>query len=746
MSWRAQELPGNQSCHFCKDLFTNPVSQAAILRSSPPFEYHRSYESIQDTSDDGCILCMILLDRHEQFGPVSEEIAFTIQKFNEQQNANSGLRSLLVKGPRKAGGIWHVSLHVYASEGPQVLHLFSHIFANMCADDPTASIVPFRPPETDLFSDKCITLVKKWIRSCAEEHEQCPKTPKSLLPTRVLDVTGTDDGHVKLYTVAPEERGTYLALSYCWGGPQPCRTLSSNVAAYSTAISVATLPQTIQDAIAITRRLGFPYLWIDSLCILQDDVDDKEKEILHMREIYENATLTISAASAESSADGFLHQRQEFSHPISVMCRRSPDYYRSFELPYRCADGAIGRVRLTENLDGIKTDEPISNRAWTLQETMLSTRILQYGWGHMIWRCSSAFNTSGGTLTWSHSQLNVPVLDLSGGLPINQLNEPELGPPPVSFVGIGNNVYQVSPGQALDHPPPPRRFASISKVEKAWMEVVELYSERVMTDQFDKFPAMAGIAEKFQKAFDDKYYAGLWAKDMLIGLAWSRKLYSKSVRPYVPLYGEGHETWRAPSWSWASLDGPVSYSLIRNVGSMFHRRADVYDVEVEPRLENTLLDRLFLAHLWIQGWMRPVDIEPTTQWHVAKHADVFILENHAPRSRSFWNRNRQEPEAENNAHAEPPARCGTAILDVSIESMPYKWTHAHDLEEIFAFPLFSSQSLAADGNRLRTHGLLLIKWPIGNYERIGWFDSLASSPADFNKWFEDEYQGKYELM
>ncbi|KAH7384507.1 heterokaryon incompatibility protein-domain-containing protein [Pyrenochaeta sp. MPI-SDFR-AT-0127] len=730
MSWRAQELPGNRACHFCKDLFTNPISQSAILRSTPPFEYSRSHESLQDTSDDGCILCMILLDRHEQFGPVSPEIIFTIQKFNEQQNPNSTLCSLLIKGPRRGSGMWHVSLHVYAHE-----------------DDPAAKIVPFRPPETNLSSDKCIRLAKKWLEECTEDHGQCPKYLEPLLPTRVLKVTGTDDGNVKLHTSAPEEHGTYLALSYCWGGPQPCRTLLSNVAAYSTAISVEELPQTIQDAILVTRQLGFSYLWIDSLCILQDDESDKEREILHMREIYENALLTMSAASAESCTEGFLHQRQEGSHPISAMCRRSLDYYRSFELPYKCSDGAMGVVRLTEGLEGIKTDEPISSRAWTLQETMLSTRVLQYGGSHMVWRCSSAFNTSGGTLNWSYSRPNIPVLDMSGDLPINHLNEPELEPPPVTFFGIGKDTYQVASVPPLDHPPPPRRFASVSKIEKAWLEVVEMYSQRSMSDQLDKFPAMAGIAERFQQAFNDQYNAGLWGNDMLIGLAWSRKLYSKSVRPYIPSYGDGHETWRAPSWSWASLDGPVSYSLILYVGAMLHRRATVYDVQVQPRLDNTLLDRLFLAHLWIEGWMRPVDIEPATRWREMEHADVYILENHKPRSKySLWRLNGPEPEVDDDEHPEPAIRCGTAILDESIKSMPYKWTHAHDLDEIYAFPLFSSQSLAAGGHRLRTHGLLLIKWPIGNYERIGWFNSFASSPADFNKWFEDENQGKYELL
>ena len=136
-------------------------------------------------------------------------------------------------------------------------------------------------------------------------------------------------------------------------------------------IPTFTLPQTIQDAITITRKLGLQYLWVDALCIIQDSASDKDKEIAKMDRIYQNSQLTIFAASAEKCQDGFLATRSlrgKFSPSIKLAC-----------IPFACPNGASGTVSLRECDSYDIADEPLSKCGWALQERVLSSRLLIYG-------------------------------------------------------------------------------------------------------------------------------------------------------------------------------------------------------------------------------------------------------------------------------------------------------------------------------------------------------------------------------
>jgi hypothetical protein len=103
---------------------------------------------------------------------------------------------------------------------------------------------------------------------------------KRQLPSRVIDVgdsSGVQEPYLLADTVAIPPTA-YVALSHCWGGIIPVRTLRANLAAHQRALSLASLPRTFRDAVTLTRRLNFRYLWIDSLCIIQDDSDDWARE------------------------------------------------------------------------------------------------------------------------------------------------------------------------------------------------------------------------------------------------------------------------------------------------------------------------------------------------------------------------------------------------------------------------------------------------------------------------------------
>lgn len=180
-----------------------------------------------------------------------------------------------------------------------------------------------------MHSEENFALARKWMEDC-ETHDGCAKPGPGVVPTRLLEI---NDSRVRLRPSVPGETLKWTALSYCWGGPQPMQTTTDILAERMEDIPILLLPQTIKDAITTTREIGLSYLWVDCLCIIQDDVDDVRREISMMPRIYRNASVTISAARAKTSNEGFL---QDVS--------KIPPQDISFRLRFLCPDGQIGSL------------------------------------------------------------------------------------------------------------------------------------------------------------------------------------------------------------------------------------------------------------------------------------------------------------------------------------------------------------------------------------------------------------------
>lgn len=117
--------------------------------------------------------------------------------------------------------------------------------------------------------------MRQWVQDCLLNHEKCPRPDSSFIPTRLIDV-GRDDGGQSIHVhLTCGEKTTSAALGYCWGGPQPVTTTTLNVNDMLHGIATSKVPQTIQDAITVTRKLGIPYLWVDALCIIQDSASEE---------------------------------------------------------------------------------------------------------------------------------------------------------------------------------------------------------------------------------------------------------------------------------------------------------------------------------------------------------------------------------------------------------------------------------------------------------------------------------------
>lgn len=153
-----------------------------------------------------------------------------------------------------------------------------------------------------------ISTISQWLADCDTKHTQC-HTENDFVPTRLIELGPDQSNHARL--TSPPAPTKWLALSYVWGSSKQAGTTRANLKARTQRIVVSELPQTLQDAMTITRALGFAYIWIDALCIVQDDLEDWAAESATMTNVYSRAWLVLAATSAPDCNAGFLHTRHE---------------------------------------------------------------------------------------------------------------------------------------------------------------------------------------------------------------------------------------------------------------------------------------------------------------------------------------------------------------------------------------------------------------------------------------------------
>lgn len=177
-----------------------------------------------------------------------------------------------------------------------------------------------RPTVRDVASSHSFFQAREWLDNCFHKHPACKVLQSSCMPKRLIDVGQIGKRSLVKLCTGFIISVHYAALSYCWGRTNKSTvvTTSRNLATFEMGILESSLPQTLRDAIRVTRELGIRYLWIDSLCILQDSMDDKLSQIGKMQEIYQSAHVTIAAAGAINCTEGFLHRRMLTgkSHPF----------------------------------------------------------------------------------------------------------------------------------------------------------------------------------------------------------------------------------------------------------------------------------------------------------------------------------------------------------------------------------------------------------------------------------------------
>lgn len=419
------------------------------------------------------------------------------------------------------------TLEVHTLEGTSFINT-STVFAKCVQGDPyqSLSITTKDKFTTNSHSSSNLPNLIKLIEGCVLKHEEC-SIPWSRcekvenyarpLPKRVLKIGGPSSQPVVCLTEGLSICDRYVALSYCWGSSKHpySMTTTSRIEDMQNEISIKKLPKTHRDAIVTTRALGIEYLWIDSLCILQDSHTDWEIESKKMDQYYGNSYVTICVDGAEGTDGGFLnpkesspfdpiHLEQELSsRQIGNLFISRPVYKYDRHIFQEMQRASTGLWYVNVEVS------PLACRAWALQERLLSPRKLHYGKDRIFWECRR----------YSEPQLSSSINC------------------PWDLVVIAN------------------AFVCGNLAPEHWYYLVEHYSARGVTRLTDRLKAISGMARAYHKSLGEEFLAGLLKHDLHYGLSWQ-------VRADAP----GHRSIQAqfPTWSWASIEVEVTYGSPRS--------------------------------------------------------------------------------------------------------------------------------------------------------------------------------------
>lgn len=374
-------------------------------------------------------------------------------------------------------------------------------------------------------SAESLSLLQSWYQTCRDTQVLCQSKTQSVLPTRVID-TGTSLVTTADVSLLETEglRGDYMALSYCWGDTKIHRaftTVRANIDQFKQRIAFKLLPLTLQHAISLARKLKLRYIWIDALCIIQDDKEDWKTQAATMCDVYTKAAITVVACRSDGSSGGIFGV-QKYSSYSQIPYKKT---YVNVSEDYNRDHGYNELLHERSDLDRIHT------RAWTFQEAILSTRAVLFTSQEMRWECNTCRECQCGKV----SKAFPAVLD------------PD------------ETEYELYRSWRLDDFFP---ATTIDEAYDQWRSMYAFYTLRILTNDSDRLVALSGLARRFANIVEAKfppkgetYLAGIWRNSLPRGLLWhveSKKLSNVPNRRH-----ERPRVWRAPSYSWASMEADV---------------------------------------------------------------------------------------------------------------------------------------------------------------------------------------------
>nr|CDL70792.1 vegetative incompatibility protein 1a [Cryphonectria parasitica] len=582
-----------------------------------PFDLQDVYpelSTLTENANGGCEFCDLLAQLIGEYFDVTESCLPRPVHFH-LKNARFQLESCAtVKEDGEDDAVFMLAVDLVYGEASKTQTIFFTVNSD-AQDEPHLGqdgMHPrlHRPLEEDPLSERSVAQMRGWISDCIESHQDCAIANNGFIPSRLLNV---QDG-INLQDTREMAPVPYVALSHCWGthiAEKPMlKTTWKTIEEKMVEIPWNSLPANFQDAINVTRALGYDYIWIDSLCIIQDCTRDWEQEAGKMAEVYKYATVTIVPTAAKSCHDGFIRRRNLRGCRIPYRRPSSGDGDIDGNLILQLSDGAARHWHREVNESWWRY------RGWTLQEWMLSRRVLHFTAGRIYHECKDAYLTriegdeppgwfppisdfnpeAWDKPGWSSEGCSDSESDEEGSVEY-ELADSNMGP---SFSendkpGCADDEMDVS--DLLDDSSEETRSASPEINEKCSSDSVEIqpryfifmrwylamqdYSSRSLTYEQDKLPATEGLARELSsKRYNlGRYLAGIWEADLALGLLWRpfhqwpidvepapfvwpppRDNEPRSAFTKVRVPVSAPEEYRAPSWSWASLDGKIHWA------------------------------------------------------------------------------------------------------------------------------------------------------------------------------------------
>ncbi|KAM5360009.1 hypothetical protein ACJZ2D_014050 [Fusarium nematophilum] len=487
------------------------------------YQHHASFAELETSALGGCDFCCLILDSVKQ-SPYPDD-TWRRWPSSLQSGTTSGTMYDFAKQLDSSDVKLCINAdHIYADSELQDSQVLDTLMVQLGRATEISEYGQAKQVEgyqigrfqvdNNLWSDTNYSIAREWLKDCRHNHPSCLTSQLPELPAQVLDVKQfLDSGTVRLI-ITRRQQADYVALSHCWGGIISPLLTTNTMRAFQKEITCSDLPANFQDAFTITYNLGLRYIWIDSLCIIQNSKEDWAAESKKMGQIYRDSTITISAMASSGSKEGILKQLPSSS---MTSIRATVKIFPELDSPLVTIQA---KDDPEEYLESLFKDGPLSKRGWTLQEYILPPRQLFIGERKIYWRCPNGYVSS-------------------DGLP------PGMTTPRDEFRDLALVLYS----EVLkDHHDEPLDKGALLK---DYYNLVKTYSRRTLTYGADKLPAFLSISQCLSSVFGEGYLAGIWLSDVQPGLLWCR----------MSENGSNSGPGRAPSWSWAATDDVVLWSL-----------------------------------------------------------------------------------------------------------------------------------------------------------------------------------------
>jgi hypothetical protein len=442
----------------------------------------------------------------------------------------------------------------------------------------------------NVLSEGSVKKIQGWINSCVQNHELCKHPDPALthLPTRLIEITSTITGELSIHLLETkgDEQYKYVALSHSWASSKPLKTDRHNYLEHRDEIPWDELSTVYQDTITMANALAIRYVWIDSLCIIQQDIEEWGREAHHMGRVYSNAFLVFVALGGELA----LEKDPIESFTIyGTETKTGKDVYKSTINVRR----KIDHDNLVNSANDDTTGEWFS-RGWCFQERLFATRLLHFGGGleDIAFECNTDITCECGG-----------VDDLVRDGAFASKDKSELSSlwchTKAQFTREFDAITRKKPDELVED-----ELEDIqNQLLAMYISLCEDFSAKQFSFPDDKLSAMDSLASKLGP-YLGSYHAGLWRNNILVGMQWESFDATRSRR-YSPCC--------APSFSWASCTGGVIWymdakKVLADSGDL--QCAEVVDINTVPADPAIPFGKVVFSSIVLRGFAKPAIIEP----------------------------------------------------------------------------------------------------------------------------------------